>query len=69
MAASGQAAVVGKGFGKSHADAGADAGSHADKEGGPTVVRGESGTKQWRKSRDGTVHETGESGLDDLQNE
>ena len=69
MAAPGQAAVVGQRLGKSHADARADGGGQADEKGGRAAVRGERGAKQRRERGDGTVHETGESGLDDLQEE
>ncbi len=69
MAASGQAAVVGQRLGESHADARAHGGGQSDEKGGRAAVRGERGGEQRRERGDGAVHEPGESGLDDLQDE
>ena len=67
MAASGQAAVVGQRLGESHADARADARGKADEKSLRTAVCGKRGGEERRERRNRAVHQTGESGLDDLQ--
>lgn len=69
VAATGEAAVVGEGFGEAHADACADAGGHADLERLEAVVRGKCGGEERGERGDGAIHEAGEAGLDDLEEE
>ena len=54
---------------KSHADARADAGGEADEKRLETAVGGKRGSEQRRQRRDRTIHQPGQSRLDDLQNE
>ena len=56
-------------FGKTHADAGADAGRQADGEGFPAVVRGEGGGEERGERRDRAVHQARPAGLNHLKHE
>ena len=62
-AAARQLAVVMRGLGEAHRDAGADRGRQADEEGLPGVLRGESRGKDRRQRRHRAVHQAGQSRL------
>ena len=61
--------IVGKGFGKTHANTGADGSRHADQEGIPTVPRGKSRREDGSQRRDRSIHEHRKTGLNDLKND
>ena len=61
--------VVGKCFGKTHANASADRSGHADQEGIPTVPRGKGSREDRSEGRDGSIHESRKTRLNDLKNE
>ena len=62
-AAARQLAVVVRGLGEAHRDAGADRGRQADQEGLPGVAGGEGGGEDRRQRRDRAVHQPGEARL------
>ena len=62
-AAARQLAVVMRGFGEAHRDAGADRGRQADQEGLPGVLRGEGGGEDRRQRRHRAVHQAGQPRL------
>ena len=69
MTASGKTTVVGQSLGKAHADAGPNGSSKTNDEGVPGLVRGERGREDRRERGHGAVHKSGQTGLNDLQNE
>src|SRR5579863_668987 len=69
MTAAGEAAVIGERLGKSHADASAERGCHADQKSVPGIAGGECGSEDRCERRDGAIHQTGQAGLHNLQNE
>ena len=60
--------VVGKCFGKTHANTGADGSRHADQEGIPTVPRGKGRREDGSQRRDRSIHEPRKTRLNDLKN-
>ena len=64
-----QRAVVRQRFGESHRDAGTDAGGQSYEESVPAFVSGEGGREDWRERRDRAIHESGQAGLNVLQDE
>ena len=50
-----EGAVVGEGLRKTHGNASAEAGGHADEEGVPTLVSGKGGGEEWSKGGNGAV--------------
>jgi hypothetical protein len=62
-------AVVRHRLRKAHADPGSHRGRHANEEGILAHVRGKGGRKDGRKRLDRAIHQSRESGLDNLENE
>ena len=69
MSAAREASVIGKGFGETHADPGADRSCKTYEKGGPGVVSCKSRGKNGRQSGNRAIHQAGEARLDDLQEE
>src|SRR5580704_13123804 len=69
MAAAGEAAVIGKSFGETHADSGADTGGHADEKRVPAFVSGDGSGEKRSERGNGTVHQASETGLNNLKEE
>ena len=69
VAAAGEAAVVGERFGEAHADAGADRSGQPDEEGVLRFLGGDRGGEDRGERGDGAVHQAGQAGLHDLQDE
>src|SRR5262249_31827037 len=68
MTSPSQAAIVGEGFGKAHADASANGSGETDDKGIPTIAGGERRGEDGRERRDRAVHQAGKAGLNNLQN-
>src|SRR5438309_113834 len=69
MSAAGEAAIVGERFCESHADARANGGRESDYEGGMSVLRSECRSENRRQRRNRSIHEAGQTGLNNLQDE
>ena len=69
MAAASERTVIGKAFGKAHADAGANSRCQADEKGGMRCMRSEGSCENRRERGNRAIHQSGEARLDNLEDE